>query len=78
MSYTINYSGIKDLEEKENRAIEDCKAYLGQELFDDMVEKLKGGSPVIINEAQVILGFVGIQGYPAEVFAKRYFNLKEE
>lgn len=77
MTYTIDYSGITDLEEKENMAIEDCKEYLGQEFFNEIVTKAKEFEPMNIDSALFHLSFIGIQGYPAKVFAKRYFKLKE-
>lgn len=65
MHYTVDYSGLSE-QKKQDKAIADIIAYLGQDKFDAITVELK---KYIADGAQLVhvqfqLSFVGIQGYP--------------
>ena len=73
MHYEIKYDKL-DSVETEDKAIQDCKDWLGEEQFNKVVDILRNtevtGSPSLMRLA---LSFQGIQGYPAEVMLNRYW-----
>lgn len=73
-SYTIHYSDTES-EKTENAAIKDVKNYLGTKQFNRIV-KLLGGSEGVMPRNFALFGLMmqGVQGYPAEVMIKRYWQ----
>lgn len=73
-SYTVQYSDTAS-EKTENEAVKDVKNYLGTKQFNRIV-KLLGGAEGILsrNLARFSLMMCGVQGYPAEVMIKRYWQ----
>ncbi len=73
MHYEIKYDET-DSVETQDKAIQDCKDWLGEEQFDKVVNHLRNtevtGSR---NLMRLALSFQGIQGYPAEVMLERYW-----
>jgi hypothetical protein len=72
MSYTIDYAAYSNGEEI---ALDDCKAYLKGDRFEQVVEMLKERCAAPITEEDMrsiisCLGFLGIRGFPAVVMAK--------
>lgn len=78
MHYEVRYDQ-QDETAKADAAIADCKKWLGKKQFAQVVRILqndKGQSPrklVLLG-----LGMQGIQGYPAEVMADRYWTPQRE
>ena len=74
--YEIDYKNSGSEEEKEEKAINDLKYYVGDATFEKLKELLKD----IKNDmsARFALSFAGIQGYPATVFIKRYTKVDPE
>lgn len=78
MHYEVRYDQ-QDETAKADAAIADCKKWLGKKQFAQVVRILqndKGQSPrklVLFG-----LGMQGIQGYPAEVMADRYWTPQRE
>jgi len=67
---TIVYSGTD--EEKRTKALEDCKSYLGEESFDRILTAFRTeGKDYTVDQLCFQLAmFVGIEGFPARVFAE--------
>lgn len=78
MHYEVRYDQ-QDETAKADAAIADCREWLGKKQFAKVVQILqddKGQSP-----RQLVLfglGMQGIQGYPAEVMADRYWTPQRE
>ena len=69
MHHTRTYIGTQ--EEKDKKAMEDIRFYLGDELFEK-TEKIIGCDKTISRKEFVFsLSFLGIQGYPCEAWARK-------
>lgn len=78
MKQIINYSGLSGTE-KEEKALQDCKDYLGEKGFALVVKAFADfKKPMPMQAALFNLSFAGIEGYPALVFAKKYAKLLPE
>jgi hypothetical protein len=78
MHYEIKYD-TQDREAAEEKAIADCKQWLGKKQFNKVVQLLKGDKGQSPRHAVLFgLGMQGIQGYPAEVMADRYWTPQRE
>jgi hypothetical protein len=76
MHYEIDYSGMDDVT-KRRKALQDCKDYLGEELFDRFTAIIATTEDTEENRTLFIhsLGmFVGIQGLPATVLVSTYIG----
>lgn len=79
MKYEISYAKTTNAAEK---AIEDCKDYLGAEYFNRIVlelQKFKKDENDTVEQAtrclHLLLSFAGIQGYPVTCLIEKYCNL---
>lgn len=68
MHQTINYSALPD-GERQQKAISDIVDYLGQDKMDKINEELRKNPVTRKNFIFQLAMFVGIEGYPAEVWA---------
>lgn len=68
MHTNIKYDGTE--QEKDAKAIEDIKEYLGEDKYSILVALAK--SEAHIDYVENILGFAGIQGYPVNAFLRTY------
>ena len=73
MGYTITYTGTKS--EMMRKGLADAKSYLGEPLFDRVLDSLlgslnEGRNPrQFVKEYRFALSFVGLQGVPARAIA---------
>lgn len=66
MRITVNYTNLSNAQEK---ALADCKAWLGAEKFDHLTSLFKSSYPAItVEQFQVMVDFAGIRGYPARAW----------
>lgn len=75
-SYTIKYD-FTDEQQAKDKAIQDCKDWLGEENFAKLIEAFKkdiASVPSPRQEIKVGLMMIGIQGYPAEVLIDTYYK----
>jgi hypothetical protein len=78
MHYEVRYEQ-QDETAKADAAIADCKQWLGKKQFNKVVRLLKGDKGQSPRHAVLFgLGMQGIQGYPAEVMADRYWTPQRE
>ena len=73
MSRYVEYQE-PDSKVTEEQALQDCREYLGDEKFDEMMEALQHDQ-TLKSEQQVRFCFgalVGISGYPVTVMLRRY------
>lgn len=68
MKQTIDYSGLTG-KEKEDKAIEDCKFYFGEQ-FETITESLK--QVKVKKYGLYLLEFAGVVGYPAHALLNKY------
>lgn len=78
MSYEIEYD-TTDRSEAEVKAIKDVEQWLGVKNFNKLV-KILGEDQGRTSRFMVLLGISlqGIEGYPAEVLLKKYWNPQQE
>ena len=76
-SYTIKYD-TTDEQQAKDKAIQDCKDWLGKENFAKLIEAFKqdiaSAEPSSKQAVKVGLMMIGIQGYPAEVLINTYYK----
>jgi hypothetical protein len=73
MSYEIKYKET-DSVETQDKAIQDCKDWLGEDQFNKVVGILRTRDEKVNQNMMLLaLSFQGIQGYPAEVMLERYW-----
>jgi len=74
MSYEIEYD-LSNTKEAEDKAIDDCKEWLTLRRFNKVVKALQQDEGrTSKNRLILYLGLLGIQGYPAHVMIRRYWN----
>lgn len=74
MHTDIDYSGISDQTEKDAKAIEDIKNWLGKKKFDEfelLIHRTKQARKVPFSELQLACGIGGVQGFPVYAWARR-------
>jgi hypothetical protein len=75
-SYEIKYD-TTDEQQAKDKAIQDCKDWLGKENFAKLIEAFErdiASVPSPRQEIRVGLMMIGIQGYPAEVLIDTYYK----
>jgi len=73
MSYEIKYKET-DSVKTQDKAIQDCKDWLGEDQFNKVVGILRTRDEKVNQNMMLLaLSFQGIQGYPAEVMLERYW-----
>jgi len=76
-SYEIKYD-TTDEQKAKDKAIQDCKDWLGEKRFAILIEAFKqdiaSEEPSSKQAVKVGLMMIGIQGYPAEVLVDTYFK----
>jgi len=78
MHYEVKYD-TQDRQTAEDKAIADCKQWLGKKQFNKVVQLLKGDKGQSPRQLVLFaLSMQGIQGYPAEVMADRYWTAQRE
>jgi len=70
MHYDIDYSGLSEKQAKA-KALRDIKEYLGTRRFNKIEADLKASAPIKRASFVFMLGFAGIQGFPAHVWYER-------
>ena len=78
MHYEIRYDQ-QDETAKADTAVSDCKKWLGKKQFAKVVNILEADKGQSSRELVLFcLAMQGIQGYPAEVMADRYWSPQRE
>ena len=78
MGYTVKYD-LTDTESAEAQAIADCKRWLGDRQFNNVVEALRADAGQCSKECVLFeLMLMGIDGYPAQVMTDKYWNKQRE
>jgi len=78
MHYEVKYD-LQDRQTAEDKAIADCKQWLGEKQFAKVVQLLKADNGQSTRQLVLFaLSMLGIQGYPAEVMADRYWATQRE
>ena len=70
--YNVDYGQMTDTE-KHEKAIADCKEYLGESGFNQICDRIKKYPDLTPNELHLALSFVGIQGYPVTAIFNHCF-----
>jgi hypothetical protein len=66
MKHSIDYASLSG-SKKIEKAIEDTKWFLGEQLFDNLIAVLKeGNEPPTAEQVAFVCSMVGVQGYPAQ------------
>lgn len=78
MGYTVKYDQT-DTESAEAQAIADCKRWLGDRQFNNVIEALRADAGQCSKECVLFeLMLMGIDGYPAQVMTDKYWNKQRE
>ena len=73
MGYTINYADITDKFERDRKAVEDTKDYLGEERFNLIVRELQQVlTPEQVDSINMMFAFAGISGLPFHAMMRKY------
>ena len=76
--YITRYAGLSE-EEKQEKALNDIKDYLGEPKFNEITSAFRNTYPVgvkvpTLGQFRFKLSFVGVQGYPVEVWYSHIFG----
>lgn len=61
--------------EADEKALEDIKEYLGEEIYNNFVKEIEAGiatGDVTAKTINMYFGFAGISGYPYHAFCRKY------
>ena len=73
MSQKVDYSGIADRRQKDDKAIADIQSYLGEKAWKVLLEEaLKVQSGNDFQQINIAMSFAGISGFPVHAFGRRY------
>lgn len=73
MSVQVDYSGIADRRQKDDKAIADIQSYLGKKTWEVLLgesEKVQTGND--FQQINIAMSFAGISGFPVHAFGRRY------
>ena len=73
MSHTIEYVNT-DSPETVQKALEDCKNYLGEAAYADVCKLLADNQTATAHQVRVCLMMLGIQGYPATALMATFWK----
>jgi hypothetical protein len=77
MHYKVDYKGMSP-EDKQKKAVEDIKEYLGEKKFNEMESKFKEAGVVDPGQFEFICMVGGIEGYPVGAWYMSLFGDNED
>ena len=77
MHYNTSYKDLP-LAEKDAKALQDLRDYLGEERFADLTSRIKSvETPVSYKEFVMLMSLAGVEGYPVKAYYKFLYPNEE-
>lgn len=75
MHTTVDYTSMKTEDEKEAKALADCKEWFGEERYEKIVQTFKAEKTVpTFQKFSFLLCMGGVEGYPVRVLYEHIYG----